>query len=156
MVKKKCDVSCSSRTDAGVHGLSTYFQMDYEHDDIPIDVHEIHCGLNDKLWSAHCPIRINGVQLVDKNLFVAHRNVFSRSYLYRFAVQNSAQAIDKDSRLSSNQVTIPIEEVDRCYFIRYEISFKNQRNEPNKLIANFFWSDGSILISIDSRKLLNC
>lgn len=98
--------------------------MDYEHnDDSPIDIQEIRCSLNERLSRVYAPIRVNGMQIVAESTFQAYRNAFTRSYLYRFAVRNAVQAIDNDSRLSSDQITPPIEEVDRCYFIRCKISF---------------------------------
>lgn len=117
VVRKRCEVRGASRTDARVHGLSTYFHLDYDHGDhSALDTLELISSMNTRLSAAKAAIRINTVELVDLNAFDAPRNVFSRSYLYRLAVPRKRPA---RSQSTSAEITFPIEEVDRCHFIKY-------------------------------------
>lgn len=64
--------------------------------------------LNDNLKFQRAAIRINEIEIVDEHTFMAHRNVESRTYLYRLA-------IIRENRL--DDFAIPIELIDRCYII---------------------------------------
>lgn len=64
--------------------------------------------LNDSLRIAKAAVRVNHVEIVNETNFLAHRNVQDRSYLYRIAVKQKTKA---------NEFNIPIEEIDRCFFI---------------------------------------
>lgn len=115
MFKKRCEVSCSSRTDARVHGLHSTFHVDVEHegrlDDVALSdtvKSQIISTLNDSLKVAKAAIRVNEVEIVDETNFMAYRNVKDRSYLYRIAVKPNAK---------TDEFNIPIEEIDRCFFI---------------------------------------
>lgn len=64
--------------------------------------------MNDNLKYQGASIRINDVELVDQNTFMAYRNVKSRKYLYRLAITPKTKPSD---------VTVPIEIIDRCFVI---------------------------------------
>lgn len=121
VVRKRCEVRGASRTDARVHGLSSYFHFDYDHGDhSALDTLELISSMNTRLSVAKAAIRINTVELVDLNAFDAPRNVFSRSYLYRLAVPKERPA---RTQSTSAGITFPIEEVDRCHFIKYGLHY---------------------------------
>lgn len=103
---------CSSRTDARVHALNTTFHADVEDTNRSFETlkPELLAALNVNLKYNRAAIRINHVELVDEANFMAHRNVENRKYLYRIAVKRDSSKIDN--------LTVPIEEVDRCYFIQ--------------------------------------
>lgn len=107
----KCEVCCSSRTDARVHALSSNFHVDLDQEGKqPIDAETMITKLNNKLETFHAPIRVLDVEMVDPNIFVAYRNVSKRHYLYRLAVKSNA------SRATNDEIMLPIEELDRCFF----------------------------------------
>jgi len=111
--KKRCDVCCSSRTDARVHALTTSFHADVEADtncSFETLKLELLAALNVNLKYNRAAIRINDVELVDEANFMAHRNVENRKYLYRIAVKRAPSKI--------GDFIVPIEEVSRCYFIQ--------------------------------------
>lgn len=110
---KKCLIGYAGRTDARVHALSTYFTIDYDQNGSkPIDNQELRVALNLELRRRNMEIRINNIEQVDQNLFEAHRNVNFRRYVYRIAVKPPCEISGSDN------VVVPIEEVDRCYFIK--------------------------------------
>lgn len=114
-LEKKCEVCCSSRTDARVHALSSSFHFDWQHSNEKLDIEYLLEKLNTKLNHAGAGIRVNNIEAVDADNFMAYRNVAFRSYLYRIAVRkrNIEQQIDP------NEIGFPIEETDRCYFMKY-------------------------------------
>lgn len=71
---------------------------------------EMIANLNDNLKILRAAIRISDIEIVDPANFEAHRNVTERSYMYRIAVKPAGQI---------GELCIPIEEVDRCFFIEY-------------------------------------
>lgn len=116
VLNKRFEVGSASRTDARVHGLSSYFHLDCDHNnESPIDIQKLRNDLNAKLTYANAAIRVNHIEPVDINVFSAMRNVFSRSYLYRMAVHSPSENRPADANFHSY---FPIEEVDRCYFVR--------------------------------------
>lgn len=111
--KKRCPVSCSSRTDARVHAINSTFHVDVEEDcnlkiSSDIDKFKMIATLNDNLKFQRAAIRVNEIDVVDENTFMAHRNVESRTYLYRLAIIPKKKPDD---------FAIPIEIVDRCVII---------------------------------------
>lgn len=113
-LKQKCPVGYAGRTDARVHALSTYFEFDYKSkDDQPLDTQQLLGTFNTKLMHMNMAIRINSIEVVDKNIFEAHRNIRRRCYLYRIAVRKPIDGC-------SNDAIFPIEEVDRCFFIEWD------------------------------------
>lgn len=110
--KKRCEVCCSSRTDARVHALQSTFHVDVANEAkilITEDKkHDMIAGLNEKLKNLRAVIRIHDVEIVDETNFSAFRNVLDRSYMYRIAVK---------PKVNDEEYTIPIEELDRCYII---------------------------------------
>lgn len=71
--------------------------------------------LNSRFKYLRESVRINKVEIVDSEIFDAHRNAVSRSYVYRIAVKN--KSIQDDLHTKQNEILLPIEEVDRCHFI---------------------------------------
>lgn len=118
--KKRCQVTCSSRTDARVHALASTFQIDIPND-VEVDTDEMTTELNEKLRQHKQSIRINDIEIVNNEQFSAFRNVLSRSYLYRIAIQKKSELnthlLNHNEALFPN--AFPIEEVDRCYFIKF-------------------------------------
>lgn len=111
--KKRCAVCCSSRTDARVHGINSTFHVDVkqEYDASSVseaEKYEMIAFFNDNLKIQRASIRINDIEKVDKNTFMAHRNVESRTYLYRLAIT---------PKTNPGDIAIPIEVIDRCFFI---------------------------------------
>lgn len=105
--KERCEVSCSSRTDARVHALASTFHTDVKLNIMP-NKPDLIAALNINLKLARAAIRINDAELVDSTNFMAHRNVEHRTYLYRIAVKPKGKP---------GEFLVPIEEVDRCFFI---------------------------------------
>lgn len=116
LFKKRCQVTCSSRTDARVHALASTFQIDIPND-IEVDTDEMITELNEKLRQLKQSIRINDIEIINNGQFSAFRNVLSRSYLYRIAIQKKSEL--NTNLLNHNETLFPIEEVDRCYFIKF-------------------------------------
>lgn len=113
--KKRCEVCCSSRTDARVHALESMFHVDVDQNgtfnatQFDDEKYRMIASLNENLRIHNASIRVNDVDLVDKNTFMAYRNVESRTYLYRIAVPHGDKPND--------QFTTPIELVDRCFVV---------------------------------------
>lgn len=110
--KKRCEVCCSSRTDARVHALQSTFHVDVLNEEKPKlnenTKSELTAALNSNLKIMRAAIRINDVEVVDETNFSAFRNVLDRSYLYRMAIKPKG---------NEDEFTMPIEEIDRCYII---------------------------------------
>lgn len=110
--KKRCEVCCSSRTDARVHALQSTFHVDVadaENATLTEDTKsEMISLLNYNLGILNAAIRINDVDIVSETNFSAYRNVLKRSYMYRFAIKPKG---------NEDEFTIPIEEISRCFFI---------------------------------------
>lgn len=116
LFKKRCQVTCSSRTDARVHALASTFQIDIPND-VEVNTDEMMTELNEKLIHLKQSIRINDIEIINNEKFSAFRNVVSRSYLYRIAIQKKSEL--NTQVMNHNQALFPIEEVDRCYFIKF-------------------------------------
>lgn len=116
LFKKRCQVTCSSRTDARVHALASTFQIDIPND-VEVDTDEMLTELNERLRHHKQSIRINDIEIVNNEQFSAFRNVLSRSYLYRIAIQKKSEMCEH--LVNYNEAFFPIEEVDRCYFIKF-------------------------------------
>lgn len=121
--KKRCEVCCSSRTDARVHALHSTFHVDVPNPDGNATLcdnkkSEIITNLNYNLNILRAAIHVNDVEIVDASNFEAYRNVAERSYMYRIAVKPTSK---------SGEFNIPIEEVDRCYIIEY-VSLSIEKN----------------------------
>lgn len=129
--KKRCEVVCSSRTDARVHALQSTFHVDVPHAVENASLcdekkSEIIANLNGNLNILRAAIRINDIEIVDKTNFEAYRNVAKRSYMYRIAIKPTGKIGEFD---------IPIEEVDRCFVIEYvEMKKKIGKHKINKTI----------------------
>lgn len=116
LFKKRCQVACSSRTDARVHALASTFQIDIPND-VEFDTDEMMTEFNEKLTHLKHTIRINDIEIVNSEKFSAFRNVVSRSYLYRIAIRKKSEL--NTHLMNHNEALFPIEEVDRCYFIKF-------------------------------------
>lgn len=66
-------------------------------------------NLNENLKILRAAIRIGDIEIVNHTNFEAHRNVNERTYMYRIAIKSTPP--------KNGEFNIPIEEVDRCYFI---------------------------------------
>lgn len=105
---------CSSRTDARVHGLHSTFHFDVKKDRVNLQLEteieklETIAVLNDNLKYNNAPVRISDIIRVDEKTFSAFRNVESRTYMYRIAIT---------SKNKPGEYIVPIDEVDRCYFL---------------------------------------
>ncbi|XP_031622428.1 tRNA pseudouridine synthase-like 1 [Contarinia nasturtii] len=112
--KERCEVMCSSRTDARVHAIHSTFHFDVKQSGTKLQLEtenekmEIIATLNENLKYQNAAIRISDINRVDEKTFSAFRNVESRSYMYRIAIT---------SRNKRGECIVPIEEVDRCYFV---------------------------------------
>lgn len=109
--KKRCEVNCSSRTDARVHAISSTFDVNVKDDIVQEDVFEhkkykMIATLNETFKFQSAAIRVNDIEIVNENTFMAYRNVENRSYLYRIATTSDEEAV------------MPIEELDRCFLIK--------------------------------------
>lgn len=113
--KKRCEVVCSSRTDARVHALQSTFHVDVPN----IDENALLCddkkcemiaNLNGNLNILRAAIRVSDIEIVDQTNFEAYRNVAQRSYMYRIAIKPTGKI---------GEFNIPIEEIDRCFIIEY-------------------------------------
>lgn len=117
LFKNRCEVSCSSRTDARVHALQSTFHVDVPNNDSKGSAllcndkkSEMITNLNYNLNNLSAAIHVNDIEVVDASNFEAHRNVAQRSYMYRIAIKPTAKL---------GEFNIPIEEVDRCYVVEY-------------------------------------
>uniref|UniRef100_A0A336LWW1 CSON015638 protein n=1 Tax=Culicoides sonorensis TaxID=179676 RepID=A0A336LWW1_CULSO len=116
------DSIISSRTDAGVHAISTTLHVDLERPDKKAyNPHYITSYLNTTFYKHQIPIRINSTLLIPADFpnFHCRHSAVGRSYLYRLAVPkpNEQSAVSKRDKNFSNRF-IPIEEIDRCYFLQ--------------------------------------
>lgn len=113
------NASISSRTDAGVHALSTALHVDLERrDGKAYNPNYITFQLNNTFYRYQIPVRINRTYVIPPDLnFHCRFHAVSRRYLYRFAVIKPDKA--PDFTYNDFQPTfIPIEETDRCYFLQ--------------------------------------
>lgn len=113
LFKNRCEVSCSSRTDARVHALQSTFHVDVPKGNALFcddKKSEMITNLNYNLNNLSAAIHVNDIEVVDASNFEAHRNVAQRSYMYRIAIKPTAKL---------GEFNIPIEEVDRCYVVEY-------------------------------------
>lgn len=110
----------SSRTDAGVHALHSTVHVDLVRRNGKL-YHEaaVALVLNRYFFAERLPVRIHSAEHVP-DTFHARFSAKSRTYLYRLAI--AKPGIDLPSELTTYSVAhtkyIPIEEVDRCYFIQ--------------------------------------
>lgn len=74
-------------------------------------------GVLNRTLSKHgLPIRVLSTQIVP-DTFHCRYNAKARTYLYRIAVARSS-ATDLISRNKSYESYVPVEEIDRCFFIQ--------------------------------------
>ncbi|KAH8274945.1 hypothetical protein KR018_001789 [Drosophila ironensis] len=108
----------SSRTDAGVHALHSTVHVDLErHGGQPYDPDTLTGVLNRTLDKQRLPIRVLSSQLVADS-FHCRYHATGRTYLYRFAVARKPPAADdKKLRNRGYEAFVPVEELDRCYFL---------------------------------------
>lgn len=104
---------CSSRTDARVHALTSTFHVDvnediYQKDFLENKKFEMIATLNNNFKYQRAAIRINDIGIVNKNTFMAFRNVESRTYVYRIAITPANKP---------SAIVLPIEMLDRCFII---------------------------------------
>ncbi|XP_037722928.1 tRNA pseudouridine synthase-like 1 [Drosophila subpulchrella] len=108
----------SSRTDAGVHALHSTVHVDLERPNGQPYDNDILVGvLNRTFDKQRLPIRVLSSQLVDDS-FHCRYHATGRTYLYRFAVAKDPPAADKNLRNKAYEAFIPVEEIDRCYFLQ--------------------------------------
>ncbi|XP_072944423.1 tRNA pseudouridine synthase-like 1 [Epargyreus clarus] len=108
-------VHLSSRTDGGVHALNSSAHFDLE----PTGARKYYpekivYDLNTFFWKTNTPILVKRCIRVSDD-FNARYLALSRTYLYRLAI------LKKDVELLENTCIsqiIPIEELDRCHFLR--------------------------------------
>lgn len=134
LFNKRCEVCCSSRTDARVHALQSTFHVDVKNDEkvsyTDSTKHEMIALLNSNLKGVKAAIRIQDVNIVNETNFSAFRNALDRSYLYRIAVKPK-QIHDEHEHF------IPIEEVDRCFIIEYAESRRVECIKSKMYFFNF-------------------
>lgn len=107
----------SSRTDAGVHALQSTVHVDLERaNGQPYDPNVITYLLNRNFYHSSNHIRVLN-SIIVPDTFHCRYNAKSRSYVYRIAVakENINPEIDVKAHYFNY---IPIEEIDRCYFIQ--------------------------------------
>jgi len=106
----------SSRTDAGVHALSTTIHVDLERQDKKAyNPFYITSYLNNTFFRYEIPIRVNSTYLIPTDLnFHCRYNAIGRTYLYRLAVLKPSAS----SHLDTIAHFVPIEETDRCFFLQ--------------------------------------
>ncbi|KAL1137992.1 hypothetical protein AAG570_009687 [Ranatra chinensis] len=119
-----------SRTDRGVHALSTTAHCDLEFpegtDSISVIIH----SLNSFLLRNDFDIRILDAKIVPDN-FSARYSAIKKTYLYRFAVLKPG-LYDCD-RKAKYFAPVPIAEKDRCHFV-FDSNFDHPSvNEASKL-----------------------
>ncbi|XP_017028714.1 tRNA pseudouridine synthase-like 1 isoform X1 [Drosophila kikkawai] len=110
----------SSRTDAGVHALHSTVHVDLERrDGQPYDTSALTGVLNRTLDKQRLPIRVLSSRLVDDS-FHCRYHATGRTYLYRIAVAKAPPAADDSGKLRNRgyEAYIPVEEIDRCYFLQ--------------------------------------
>ncbi|KAL0841758.1 hypothetical protein ABMA28_014023 [Loxostege sticticalis] len=108
-------ITLSSRTDGGVHALSSSAHFDLERYGSKIyEPHNISYLLNKFFYNTNTSIFVNNCLRVPDN-FHARFNAKSRTYLYRFAVLKQGVELPENSCIASY---IPIEEWRRCHYMR--------------------------------------
>lgn len=111
-------VTVTFRTDAGVHALHSTVQVDLERPNgQPYDTTILTGVLNRTLNKQRLPIRVLSSKLV-ANSFHCRYDAIGRTYLYRFAVAKVPTLGDCSLRNRSFETFIPVEEIDRCYFLQ--------------------------------------
>ena len=106
-----------NRTDAGVHALHTTLHVDLQRYDLqPYNLTTLTTKLNRNFYKHCLPIRVLGVQQVS-NDFHCRYHATARTYLYRFAIAKSSKITEESINCIENAF-IPVEELDRCYFIQ--------------------------------------
>lgn len=144
LFKKRCEVNCSSRTDARVHALNSTFHVDVtDPRDEPFETakYEMMAVLNENFKYARGAVRVNDIEIVDATKFEAHRNVESRTYMYRIAIAPNDSECDE---------IFPIEEVNRCHIIRLAWTLALLNSKYMK-ISVYFRSD-----NFDIDKMMRC
>ncbi|KAL4714162.1 hypothetical protein ACJJTC_008516 [Scirpophaga incertulas] len=107
----------SSRTDGGVHALSTVAHFDLERYGTNFfDPHYITYALNKFFFETESSIYVKNCLRTADN-FNARFHAISRTYLYRFAVLKPNINLPENESIASY---IPIEEWKRCYFTRLQ------------------------------------
>ncbi|XP_050742224.1 tRNA pseudouridine synthase-like 1 isoform X2 [Drosophila biarmipes] len=108
----------SSRTDAGVHALHSTVHVDLERSNgQPYDNDTLVGVLNRTFDKQRLPIRVLSSQLVADS-FHCRYHATGRTYLYRFAVAKDPPTADQNLRNKAYEAFIPVEEIDRCYFLQ--------------------------------------
>ncbi|XP_016982196.1 tRNA pseudouridine synthase-like 1 isoform X2 [Drosophila rhopaloa] len=108
----------SSRTDAGVHALHSTVHVDLERPNgQPYDTTTLTVVLNRTLDKQRLPIRVLSSRIVPDS-FHCRYHAIGRTYLYRFAVAKDPSSGDENLRNKAYKAFIPVEEIDRCYFLQ--------------------------------------
>ncbi|XP_068142316.1 tRNA pseudouridine synthase-like 1 [Drosophila tropicalis] len=108
----------SSRTDAGVHALHSTVHVDLErYDGQPYALTTLTGVLNRTLDKQRLPIRVLSTELVPDS-FHCRYHAIGRTYLYRFAVARNSPVDDGKLKNRGYEAFIPVEELDRCYFLQ--------------------------------------
>ncbi|KAI8039362.1 tRNA pseudouridine synthase-like 1 [Drosophila gunungcola] len=111
----------SSRTDAGVHALHSTVHVDLERPNgLPYDTTTLTGVLNRTLDKQRLPIRVLSSQVVSES-FHCRYHAIGRTYLYRFAVTKNPSSGDDNLRNKAFEAFMPVEEIDRCYFLQSPI-----------------------------------
>lgn len=107
------------RTDAGVHALQSTVHVDLVRRNGK-QYHEtaVALVLNRFFFGERLPIRVISAQHVPLT-FHARFSAISRTYLYRIATAKQGQCpLELMNYSVAHTKYIPIEEIDRCYFIQ--------------------------------------
>ncbi|XP_037043659.1 tRNA pseudouridine synthase-like 1 isoform X2 [Bradysia coprophila] len=103
----------SSRTDAGVHALNSTVHVDlHSRSGNPFTESWITFVLNKCFDRQNQQIRVNKTEIVP-DTFHARFSAKRRTYLYRLAV--AKRTVASDEKVNS---FVPIDEIDRCYFVQ--------------------------------------
>lgn len=109
----------SSRTDAGVHALHSTVHVDLARRNNK-QYHEsaITLVLNRFFFKERLPVRILSAEHVPED-FHCRYNAISRSYMYRIATPKLGMCpLELQTLAQCHTKFVPIEELDRCYFIQ--------------------------------------
>ncbi|XP_049824067.1 tRNA pseudouridine synthase-like 1 [Aethina tumida] len=106
-------VYLSSRTDAGVHALNTTCHVDlYRNNGLIYNPQTVTIAMNSYFKKQEVPIRILRTYLVPQDFHSRH-NAILRTYLYRIIVCQ----VNGYKKGATNYFFIPVEELDRAYYI---------------------------------------
>ncbi|XP_059607953.1 tRNA pseudouridine synthase-like 1 [Phlebotomus argentipes] len=130
-------VVISSRTDSGVHALHSAVHVDLERrSGKPYEEHYITSLLNQSFKRDEIAIRVLNTRRVP-DTFHCRYSAQSRSYLYRVAVAKTFQVPDEHQKRSARLNFIPVEELNRCFFVANPLLDIEKAREAAKLIQGY-------------------